>query len=67
MPSTCGPNPEVPWRRRQHQCACPTPLVALPICRVSVCVHGGAARGAHAAERTGPASGELGRACVFGS
>eukprot|EP00966_Prymnesium_polylepis_P195206 4525071-Prymnesium_polylepis.1 len=18
MPSTCGPNPEVPWRRRQH-------------------------------------------------
>jgi len=34
---------------------------------VSVCVHGGAARGAHAAGRTGPASGELGLACVFGS
>ena len=27
MPSTCGPNPEVPWRRRQHQCARPTQLV----------------------------------------
>eukprot|EP00966_Prymnesium_polylepis_P201137 4660512-Prymnesium_polylepis.1 len=26
---------------------------------VSVCEHGGAARGAHAARRTGPASGEL--------
>ena len=38
MPSTCGPNPEVPWRRRQHQCARPTQLVALPICRVCRCV-----------------------------